>query len=158
MSERGRCRLLALVGCLVLAAAIACDETGDNYLEGSLTDSYSLGFDSVRIRLYTSELSIEYIADSSQGEKVALRITLEGAESLVAGTQYDLKTQGSITQGEGFGSPLPELQSGDLKFSKYSLEDGSSIKGKFNALFLTDNGQTLTLRGGFADKLEVVVQ
>jgi len=149
-------RTVVLVSAL-LAALTSCDEQGDNYLDGSLTDRYDLGFDSVRIRLYPSELSIEYVANGSQGEQVALRVTLDsGAAPLAADTIYDLTVHGTITQGDGYGSPLPELESGNLTLGKYSGTDGSRVKGKFDARFLTDNGTMLTLRGGFSAKLEVV--
>lgn len=141
----------------LLVALGGCEAEGDNYLDGSLTDRYDLDFDSVRIRLYPSELSIEYVADGSQGEQVALRVTLDAGEGqLASGTVYDLQTQGAITQGEGYGSPLPALESGELTLSAYSGQDGSRTKGKFKARFLTENGTTLTLRGGFSAKLEVV--
>jgi hypothetical protein len=153
----GSIRSIALVGLLVAAGALSCDQEKDNFLDGSLTDSYDLSFDSVRIRLYPSELSIEYVKDSSQGEKVALRITLDSNEvPLAAGTLYDLTTQGSISQGDGYGSPLPDLETGELTLDKYADADGSKVKGDFEATFLTDIGTTLTLRGGFSAKLEVV--
>jgi hypothetical protein len=148
---------LLLAAVLAVAVVTACDDQGANYLDGSMTDRYGLGFDSVRIRLYPSELSIEYVADTSQGEKVALRIALDAAASPFAtGVFYDLATQGSITQGEGYGSPLPDLESGELKFSAVSIQDGDRVKGKFDARFLTENSTTLTLRGGFSAKLEVI--
>jgi hypothetical protein len=150
-------RSMALSTLLAVAAAASCDDEKDNYLDGSLTESYDLSFDSVRIRLYPSELSIEYVKNSSQGEKVALRITLDSNEvPLAADTLYDLSTQGSITQGDGYGSPLPDLETGELTLDQYSGTDGSKVKGDFEATFLTDNNTTLTLRGGFSAKLEVV--
>jgi hypothetical protein len=148
------------VACLALAAfagLASCDREDDNYLDGSLTESYDLGFDKVRVRLYPSELSIEYVNNGSQGEQVALRVTVDTNDAALADdTIYDLSTQGSITQGDGYGSPLPELESGDLTLTSYSGADGSKAKGRFDARFLTDNGTTLTLRGGFSAKLEVV--
>jgi len=141
----------------VFAAAASCDKESDNYLDGSLTESYDLDFDDVRIRLYTDELSIEYVAQKSQGEQVALRVTVDANEvQLAAGTIYDLKTQGSITQGAGYGSPLPDLESGDLTLAKYAGTQGSAVVGNFDARFVTDTGTMLTLRGGFAASLEVV--
>ena len=155
MTRVARCSICCIA--VLLAAAVGCDEQGDNYLDGSLTESYDLGFDSVRIRLYPSELSIEYVANKSQGEQIALRVTLDNNEApLAAGTIYDLTVHGTITQGDGLGSPLPDLESGDLTLSKYAGTDGSKVKGKFDANFKTDNGTILTLRGGFSGKLEVV--
>jgi len=153
----GLARGLVLGAVALAAALLSCDDQGANYLDGSLTESYDLDFDSVRIRLYPSELSIEYVAKGSQGEQVALRVTLDSNEAaLAAGTIYDLTNHGTITQGDGYGSPLPEIESGDLTLSKYAGTGGSKVKGKFDARFTTDNGTTLTLRGGFSGKLEIV--
>ena len=102
---------------LVFGAWLAsCDES-DNYLRGSLADSYDLDFDDLRIRLYQSELSIEYLVDSEQGEKVTLRVTLKDA-GLAADKTYNLKTQGTIGRGQGFDSNLPDLQSVLLFFAR----------------------------------------
>lgn len=147
----------AVLASVLLAALASCDDKGDNYLDGSLTERYDLGFDSVRIRLYPSELSIEYVSDGSQGEQVALRVTIDTNEvPLAAGTLYDLTTQGTITQGDGYGSPLPDLETGELTLDAYSGTDGSKVNGDFEATFLTDTGTTLSLRGGFNAKLEIV--
>ena len=50
---------------------LGCDDDGANYLKGSITKSYDMSFDSTRVRLYESELSIEYVSGSNQGETVA---------------------------------------------------------------------------------------
>jgi hypothetical protein len=60
-----------IAGLVVAAFAVlaSCDDEKANFLDGSLTESYDLGFDNVRIRLYPSELSIEYVSNGgSQGE------------------------------------------------------------------------------------------
>ena len=153
----GVARCVAGLALAAFAALASCDRESANYLDGSLTESYDLGFDAVRVRLYTAELSIEYVAKGSGGEQVALRVTVDTNDAqLAAGTVYDLTTQGSITQGDGTGSPLPDLDSGDLTLSSYSGADGSAVGGKFDARFITDVGTTLTLRGWFSAKLEVV--
>jgi len=153
----GIARGMTVLAAAALAAAASCDRDSANYLDGSLTESYDLDFDAVRVRLYTAELSIEYVANGSQGEQVALRVTVDANDAqLAAGTVYDLVTQGSITQGDGTGSPLPDLDSGDLTLSKYAGTAGGKVEGKFDARFVTDVGTTLTLRGGFSAKLEVI--
>ena len=153
----GCARFVVMIALVAIAVVASCDDEQDNYLDGSLTERYDLGFDSVRIRLYPSELSIEYVADGSQGEQVALRVTLDANEApLAANTIYDLTTQGSISQGDGYGSPLPDIETGELTLDEYAGTDGSKVKGDFEATFVTDNGTTLSLRGGFSAKLEVV--
>ncbi|MCP4676375.1 MAG: hypothetical protein GY854_12860 [Deltaproteobacteria bacterium] len=135
----------------------ACDDSKDNYLKGSITDGYNMSFDETRLRLYSSALSIEYVVNDKEGEKVALRVTLDrNGETLSTGTKYDLKARGSVSRGQGFGSELPDLDTGDLEFEEYSETPGSSVSGTFNAVFVTSDGSKKTLRGGFLGDLEVI--
>lgn len=151
-----RYRSIWLLLCLAL---LSCDETGDNYIEGSLAKKLKIDFDDVRVRLYQSELSIEYIEkDGDSGEKVSLRVTLKvSAGPLVEGGSYDLKSAGTVSRGAGYGSPIPEITSGELSLDDYAGEDGSKASGEFKALFSTDDKTQYTLRGGFSAKLEVVM-
>ncbi len=147
----------ALKWILLLIILCGCDETGDNFLDGSLADSYKMDFDSVRVRLYPSELSIEYVQNDKNGEKVSLRVTLTRDDAeIAAGQTYDLKELGTISRGQGFNSELPELKSGELKLENFASTDGSDVKGTFEAIFLSSEQNEQTLRGGFAATLEVV--
>ncbi len=150
----GGCRWL-MIGCFGVILG-SCDES-ENYLRGSLADSYDMEFDSIRARLYASELSIEYVVDSEQGEKITLRVTLNaGAGVLVAGKTYNLATDGTISRGEGFDAKLPELSTGTLDLSEYAGTDGSAVEGEFSATFITTNQNKLSLRGAFVTELEIV--
>jgi hypothetical protein len=152
---RGR-RQLAVLATL-MALTFGCEDDGDNYLKGSVTKSYDMGFDMTRVRLYESELSIEYVDERRAGEQVAARVTLEvTGDPLATGVAYDLAERGDVSRGQGYGSPLPALQSGEITLSDYSGEDGSRVAGRFNAVFATADGTTQTLRGGFSAELEVV--
>ncbi len=134
-----------------------CEDTGDNYLEGSMTKSFDMDFDSTRARLYESELSIEYVADSDEGEKIAFRVTINSGEVVLeSGTAYNMVTDGSVSRGQGYGSALPELESGTLYLDSFSEEDGSNVSGTFNARFIASDQTIKTLRGGFSASLEVV--
>jgi len=58
----------------VIAIALAgflmkCGDDKENYLDGSLTKSYDFDFDFTRVRLYESELAIEYVVDEGDAEK-----------------------------------------------------------------------------------------
>jgi hypothetical protein len=150
-----RYRTIWLLLCL---APLSCDETGDNYIEGSLAKKLKIDFDDVRVRLYESELSIEYIEkDGDSGEKVSLRVTVRVSAALVEGGSYDLKSSGTVSRGAGYGSSMPELTSGELSLDDFTDEDGSTASGEFKALFTTDDKTQYTLRGGFNAKLEVVM-
>ena len=144
---------------LILAAVflIRCEDDGDNYIKGSLAENYDMSFDEARVRLYPSELSVEYVVDSEQGEKVALRVTLRvSGSTLSPGETYDLVKQGTIGRGQGFGSPLPAMESGEIELEEYSSEQGSCVKGSFEALFIASDKSRQSLRGGFSADLEVV--
>jgi len=108
------------------------------------------------VRLYDSELSIEYVAGEKNAEKVALRITVErSAAPKVHGT-YDLLTQGTMSRGAGYPAELPLLSSGTLTLDAYGEDAGNEVRGTFEAVFTTAENSKQTLRGGFAAKLEVV--
>ncbi len=139
-------------------STIACDDSSDNYLKGSITDGYDLNFDETRVRLFPkSELSIAYVAKDKNGEKVALLVTLDReTEAFSTDKTYDLKAHGTISRGPAFGSELPDLDTGELDFEEYSEADGSHVSGTFNAVFVMSDGSKKTLRGGFAANLEVL--
>ena len=142
----------ALLLCMVCSVA-ACEEEGDNYLEGALTKSYDMKFGDTQVLLYTSDMAIEYL----QGDKMPLRVTVKlASDGLNTGVTYDLANAGTVSRGIGYPSELPELESGSLQFSKVALEDGSDIKGTFEAVFLGTDGSRMSLRGGFAAPLEVI--
>lgn len=147
--------LLLIGGCATL---VSCqDETG-NWLDGSLADSYDLRFTSVRARLYPSELSIEYVADAEdEGEKVALRVTLNVVQAPPeVGVVYDLFADGNVGRGEGYGSGLPDLDSGTLELEEFVADPGNPCVGEFEAVFNTADDSQYTLRGGFEAELEIV--
>ncbi len=142
---------------LICALLGGCDDDGNNYLSGSMTKSFDMDFDTTRARLYESELAVEYVADSDQGEKIAFRVTISASEVVLEpGTVYDLATDGTTSRGQGYGSPLPEIESGQFYLDAFSGEDRSPISGSFTARFLASDQTIKTLRGGFSTSLEVV--
>ena len=149
----------ALITILIALVALltGCDDQGDNYLDGSMTKSFDMKFDTTRVRLYESELSVEYVADTDEGEKIALRVTINSGEVVLeSGTAYDMVTDGTVGRGQGYGSPLPEIESGTLYLDSYSGEDGSHVSGSFTAKFIASDQSIKTLRGGFSAPLDVV--
>ncbi len=146
---------LFLIMLLFAVGQVGCDDKGDNYLEGSLVTNYHISYDAVRARLYSSGMSVEYMSDTVEGV-AALRITINTADVvLAAGKTYDLVQYGSVTRFDELGS-LPELQSGEVTLNSFSETEGSTVAGEFHAIFVTEEGVTMNLRGGFSAKLEVV--
>ena len=145
------------IASVLIAALTACDDKGDNYLDGSLADNYDMDFDSVRIRLYDSELAIEYVQETGSGDLVPLRLTINtNMVALEADTIYDLAEYGTVTRGQGFDSSyLPDLKEGTLTLDGYSGEAGSNVNGSFEATFSESDGATTTLWGGFSSSLEI---
>jgi hypothetical protein len=139
--------LWLLLGCNVLAP---------NYLDGSLTESYDLAFDETQARLYTSELAIEYVDDPQGAATVVLRVTLDTEVEPKRGKSYDLVEHGEITQSGALNTSLPDLEEGEIELDEYGDERGAKVEGSFSAAFVTGDGETLQLQGGFKTELEVV--
>jgi hypothetical protein len=140
------------IGITCLMGLAACGK-GESFLEGSLSDSFDLSFDTVRVRLYPTELSVEYVSGSGTSEKVALRaIVAVPSSPLATGTSYNLKTVTRV----GYDAALPAIDSGTLQLSTYTGAADSDIKGSFDAVFTMPDSSKKTLRGGFSAALDVV--
>ncbi len=128
-----------------------------NYLDGSLVESYGMRFDETRARLYDSELSLEFVDNLTQPDIVSLRVTVPNTPKLKPKTTLNLlKEHGDIARGEGYESPLPELDSGSLRLVDYGSKPGDAVEGNFRAVFFTPERSRLVVRGGFSTTLEVV--
>ncbi|MEZ4459910.1 MAG: hypothetical protein R3E66_09305 [bacterium] len=140
---------------LVLGATVLLGCSSENGgLRGSLEDFYNLTFESVRARLYPTELSIEYVR---AGGQVPVRVTLvqrEG-EPIKAAT-YDLLTLGNIT-GRSGDNDIPRMVGGELKLTEFQAVNGSRIAGEFEAQFATGEDKA-SLTGDFDTTLEVIDQ
>jgi hypothetical protein len=140
---------------LFFAASMSCDDTGDNYLKGSVVKNYHIKYNDVRVRLYEGELSVEYTSNATEGN-IALGVTINtNLVDLAKGKTYPLMEYGAVYRDNGFGT-LPDLDSGDLTLNEYSGKDGGEVSGTFAAKFLTPTGSLQNLRGGFSSDLEVV--
>ena len=140
----------------MLLFLLACKALSPNSLDGSLTESYDLAFDDTQARLYTSELSIEYVDDPQGMATVVLRVTLDADVEPKAGKSYDLVEHGEITQSDATNTTLPDLDQGELDLEEYGDKAGDKVVGSFDASFVTDEGQTLQLEGRFKTELELV--
>lgn len=145
-----RCLLLAVVVLLVLGG---CSED-EGALRGSLSDFYDLTHSSVRARLYSSELSIEYVRDNAQ---VPVRVSIRRSESGELSTgEYNLGDVGSIT-GRSGDNDIPTFLKGSLTLDAFQPSNGSRIQGSFSARFATGRDEA-SLAGDFDTTLEVVDQ
>ncbi len=152
---RGSVSVRLLVVATLLTSG--CRDTPGSYLEGSLADTYALSFTETRVRLYTSELSIEYVDGSDPRQPVTIRVTLRRqGQTLASGAVYDLAERGAVTRSEVLGAELPDLESGELKLSTYDASERGDVAGTFRAVFVTSLDNRLELRGGFSAPLEVV--
>ena len=144
--------LSLLASCLLSG----CGAEEENWLDGSATAAYPMDFERIRIRLYPSELAVEYLADTDElSDLVALRVTVVN-DGLSEGVSIDLAARGTMTRSEAWGAPLPDLESGALELTTFTETDGSDIAGTFSALLESSDESQLTLRGGFAGSLETV--
>ena len=142
-----------MIARLTLLAALltGCTESG-NSLDGSLSQVYRIAFQSVRARLYSSSLAIEYVGPRNS---VPVRVTvsrtpLEGGER-----NLELAGSGDISGQLPDGTFIPRFESGSVSLDAFGLEAGSPIEGGFDAMFRTDE-ETLGLAGRFQAELEVV--
>ncbi len=131
-----------------------CDESSDNYLKGSAVDTYKIGFNKTRVLLHDNSFAVEYLNNS---EQIALGVYLGiGIDVLAEGIKYDIKKEsGSIGRNRDLGSPLPEIESGELELDVFSPKKGSDVEGTFEAVLITADKTRQTIRGGFAAKLEI---
>jgi hypothetical protein len=133
---------------LLLTSVLAVTACGgyDNRLEGSISASFSLDFDSVLIRKQGNDLIVEYHRiDGATDTKVA-KIVLDtenlnnlGDDSRITG---DLFRERVVVQREAAtGGDFPAVQEGELALGDFEFEDGGKISGSVNVGFTT--GRTL---------------
>ncbi len=144
-------RSMLCIATLALACHLGCSE--GNELSGSLDQVYRLDFSSVRARLYSSQLAIEYVAAS---EAVPVRITLRRRKGRRPSTgSHNLLKYGDITGELEDGNAIPRFSQGTLRLDEYADEQDALVVGDFDATF--DLGRdTLSLSGHFDTNLDVV--
>lgn len=150
-----------LLFCAAIVALLAagCGDDAVNKIEGSLSASYDMDFDDVRIRRFTSEVSIEYVRNPGPGEELPLKLAVSFIENdIQVGTPIDLHApSGSYRRVTTDNAEFPDLcdqaeRPSTLTFSKYSETEGETIKGKWRMCFV--NG--LDGVGEFQGDLEVI--
>lgn len=129
----------------------------ENRLEGSISSSFSLDFDSVKVRKQDVSLIVEYIKQSGATTTKVAKMVLD-TENL-RGLGKDSKIDGQlfkdriVVQREApSGGDFPEVQSGELEFGDFEFRAGGKTSGSFNVGFV--NGRTLY--GEFSGEVEEV--
>jgi hypothetical protein len=150
-SGQGNRRAARILVALAVLSVLSCGDDGGN-LEGSLGEVYDLSFETVRARLYPSDLSVEYV--NEHGE-VVVRLTARRVPAeLGDSSTVDLTEAGDITGVSG-GVSIPRLREGEMSLSAYAPEDGARVSGSFSALFLAGENE-LDLSGDFSATIELV--
>ncbi len=142
--------LATILGVISVACAAGCSKD-EASLVGSLGDFYRLDHDSIRARLYPSELAIEFVREN---DEVPVRVTVRRDEQIVIGN-YDLTQVGDIT-GRSDGVDIPRFRSGNLQLEAYDGANDSRIAGEFEASF--DTGKDLAGVSGIFDTTLVVIE
>ena len=137
---------------MTLCTLAGCSD-GEGSLDGSLGSVYRLGFDDVRVRLYSSELAIEY-ADNDGA--VPLRVTLSrDALPETGGGEWQLEQDGAVTGQLRDGTYVPRFTRGSLIVDRYEPQEGATVQGSFTATFDTGRDE-LGLNGTFDTRLVLV--
>ncbi|MBI2892007.1 MAG: hypothetical protein HYY06_00535 [Deltaproteobacteria bacterium] len=139
---------------LVLAALLwGCDGDSASFIDGSAASSYDMDFDEVRIRLFSTEVAVEYVRKAGSGEELPLKLTVSFAEDpIAAGQPIDLHPPSGTVNRVPNSPQLPELsdQESTITFETWSTEAGASIEGTFRVDFENGTG----LNGAFSADLE----
>lgn len=141
----------------VLSAGVLLAACGDgNSLEGSISESFSLEFDKVRIRKQNLALVVEYLHDIPGGTEKTCQVVLDtdglnvGDNSTVKGSIFKERVQINRV---GSGGDFPPIQEGQIYFDTFRFKDKGKVKGEFDAVL--EGGRTL--RGDFEGKVEEIV-
>lgn len=136
---------------LLACALCGCGGPGGS-LDGSLSDAYDLSFDTVRARLYASDLAIEYV---NEKDEVVVRLTIKRAvREPKPGETYDLVTGGDVTGTSG-GVEIPRFTEGEVALTAYMPKEQAQVRGRFSAVFKAGTTE-LSLSGDFATRVEIV--
>ena len=137
---------------IALAASTGC---ADAALEGSLGTIYPIEFDSLRLRLYSSSVSVEYVKIDGS---VPIRVTTDRETAMNAspGMAVDLLQHGDVTGRTSDDREIPRFSEGSIVFEELSDEMGGLVRGSFTAKFPAGETDVLGLKGLFDGALELV--
>ena len=146
--------LIRALTLLLMCAAMllmSCGAQRGGKLNGSLLDFYDVEYSTVRARLYSSELAIEYVREDGE---VPVRVTVLRDVDLAAGESIEIPARGNITGRVG-DTDMPELSDGSVLLDEFEIVEGSQVVGNFSASFSLGM-DTASLSGEFDIPLEIV--
>lgn len=139
-------RAVEYLSALAVALVLAGCGGYSNRLEGSISSSFSLDFDSVNVRQQATSLIVEYIKTSGATVTKVAKMVLDtdnlkglGNNSKIDGQLF--KDRVVVQREAPAGGDFPEIQSGELKFGDFNFQQGGTVSGSFNVGFV--NGRTL---------------
>jgi len=144
---------------MVFALAVGSSACGGygNRLEGSISQSFSLDFDTDDIRKQDASLIVEYIKTSGQTRNKVAKMVFDtsnlnglGKNSKIDGQLF--KDRVVVQREAATGGDFPAIQNGELDFGDFEFKDKGKISGSFNVGF--ENG--FTLYGEFNQTCTVV--
>jgi hypothetical protein len=133
----------------VLAAALALAGCGSapNRLQGSLSDQYSLDFDTVDAQLVGGYLVVSYVRTATMAKTLKLTVELTGYQ-VVAGAEIDLAAKAPSGSPRGTFSRV-DATTINLPFSSGGITldavpaAGAHLGGHFHATFTMPAGRAL---------------
>ena len=147
---------------LLLGAMPAC--SGGNSLSGSISESFDLSFDEVRIRKQDEVLLIEYIKLLHNGTAKPVKVVLEGRLLVDHAGQRIPLVDGLFVDNDHFakavtvsrivttGANFPSIEYGEMGFGDLNFNSLGVVSGHFDVIF--NGGRTLT--GTFYGALQEV--
>ena len=129
---------------VLLGAGADCGATGANSLDGSISESHDLAFDTVELRRYESgAIQLDYLHELESGDvEVTAKIVFDAPEGgIVTGEEIDLVAHNGVAQrAHSDGQSFPAIESGALTFTSGGEELGAAA-GDFAITF--ESGKTL---------------
>lgn len=143
-------------------ALSGCGADPANSIDGSLTASYDMDFDEVRVQRFTTEVSVSYVRSPGPGEEIVLKLAVSHVETDIhTGQAIDFHppTGSEPTRSTTDGAQFPDLcddRPSTLTFSEYGEHEGDSMEGEWRLCFDTGDGGALDGVGTFSADLEVI--
>jgi hypothetical protein len=127
---------------------LCCCAAEENRLYGSISEDFSLDFDSVDIVVAGCSLRIDYVKEYPVATYIPCRVKVDAAEVTLS--------SGSTIKKDAFddavlvsrvtptGRQFPDVESGSVHFSEFHLTAGETVEGQFHVVF--DDGRDLSGR------------
>jgi hypothetical protein len=140
------------VSAYAVCVALSCGACGapENWLEGTISEEFSLEFDDVNISVSGCLLRIDYVKSRPAATYIPTRLSVDGQHlALAAGATVSEQAfidEVDVAYVSPTGRYFPETSSGTLRLDSYSRESGDEVRGTFDLAFVDGRD----LHGGFA--------